>query len=106
MPKHLDIALQCGMPYTMLQYEMGWIRNHHPPEMIMSTIKSFDDALDFHPGSNHPAVLAQLVRTVAVYWEGFRDGLAAARSYHHLTLRGLPHDAAVQRVLREHFKAD
>ena len=74
------------------------------PEMIMSsTIKSFDDALDFHPGSGQLPVLSRMGRTVATYWTAFRDGLAASRTYTELTRRGVPHDAAVQHLLGEHF---
>ena len=92
------------MPYAMLQYRAGWDQNQHPPEMIMSsTIKSFDDALDFHPGSDQLPVLSRLGRTVATYWTAFRDGLAASRTYTELTRRGVPHDAAVQHLLGEHF---
>jgi len=71
----------------------------------MSTIKSFDDALDFYPASSHRSLLSRFGRTMRTYWDALRDGLAAMRAYHDLTRRGVPHDAAVRRVLNEHFDA-
>jgi hypothetical protein len=73
--------------------------------MIMNTIKSFDDALDFHPASGQLPVLSRLRRAVVTYWTAFRDGLAAARTYTELTRRGVPHDAAVQHLLGTHFSS-
>ena len=72
-------------------------------EMIMNTIKSFDDALDFHPASNRTPTLSRVVGIIALYWAALRDGLAASRTYTELTRRGVSHDAAVQRVLGNHF---
>jgi hypothetical protein len=71
--------------------------------MIMSTIKSFDDALDFHPGSGQLPIVTRLGRTIATYWGALRDGLAAARTYTELTRRGVSHDAAAQHVFGRHF---
>ena len=71
----------------------------------MSTIKSFDEALDFHPGSSQLPLIWRMGRTVRTYLQALRDGVAAARAYNEMTNRGVPHDAAVQHVLRNHFRA-
>ena len=71
----------------------------------MSTIKSFDDALDFYPDAGHRPLLSRLGGALRVYWDALGDALAATRSYHDLTRRGVPHDAAVRRVFDEHFDA-
>lgn len=68
----------------------------------MSTIKSFDDALDFYPASNDRP-LARFGRTVRIYWNALADGLAAARTYHDLTRRGVAHDLAVRKIFNKHF---
>lgn len=71
----------------------------------MSTIKSFDDALDFYPADDAHSILTRLGRTVRVYWHGLRDGLAAAGAYNELIRRGVPHDQAVHKVFDDHFHA-
>jgi hypothetical protein len=71
--------------------------------MIMSIIKGFDDALDFHPADDHRPGLADFARTLGLYWTGICEGLAAARTYYELTRRGVSHDEAVHRVFDEHF---
>jgi hypothetical protein len=71
----------------------------------MNAIKSFDDALDFYPGSGHRSALARVAGGVRLYFEAMRDGLAAARHYHKLTVRGVAHDVAVAKVFGEHFGA-
>ena len=70
----------------------------------MSTIKSFDDALDFHPASTSTSVLARFGHSIRTYWSALGDGIAAARTYNELTHRGVPHDTAVQHVLHSHFR--
>jgi hypothetical protein len=71
--------------------------------MIMSTIKSFDDALDFYPEKGSDSALSRLGRAVHLYWRGLCDGLAAAGTYKELIRRGVPHDEAVHKVFDEHF---
>ena len=71
----------------------------------MSTIKSFDDALDFYPAANERPLLSRIGRTLRIYATALSDGLAAARAYNELTRRGVPHDAAVRQVLGAHFDA-
>lgn len=69
----------------------------------MSTIKNFEDALDFLPGSERTSLLSQLAAEVAVYWSGLRDGLAAERMYVELSRRGMPHDQAVRKAFERHL---
>ena len=71
----------------------------------MSTIKSFDDALDFYPVAGQRPLLSRLGGALRIYWNALGDGLAAARSYNELTRRGVPHDAAVRQVFDKHFDA-
>lgn len=71
----------------------------------MSTIKSFDDALDFYPVATPRPLLSRLGGALRIYWTALGDGLAAARSYNELTRRGVPHDAAVRQVFDVHFGA-
>lgn len=68
----------------------------------MSTIKSFDDALDFYPAIND-SPLARFGRAVRIYWNALGEGLTAARTYHELTRRGVAHDLAVRKTFNEHF---
>ena len=69
----------------------------------MSTIKSFDDALDFYPADSRGSMLSRFARTLRVYWNALGDGLAAARAYNELMRRGVPHDAAVRQIFDAHF---
>lgn len=71
----------------------------------MSTIKSFDDALDFYPADNSRPFARFGRRTLQTYWSALVEGLAAARAYHELTRRGVPHDAAVRQIFDTHFDA-
>ena len=70
----------------------------------MSTIKSFDDALDFYP-QGPVSALSRFWTTLQTFIGAMSDGLAAARYYHQLTGRGVPHDVAVQKIFGEHFGA-
>jgi hypothetical protein len=67
------------------------------------TIKTFDEALDFYPSSR--AALSRFGGVLQTYWSAMRHGLAAARAYHEMTARGVPHETAVQQVFSEHFDA-
>jgi hypothetical protein len=73
--------------------------------MTMSTISSYDEALDFYPDAKPTAAtrfggVFEQVRTV---WEAMAEGHAAARRYHELTSRGMTHDEAASRVFADHF---
>ena len=69
----------------------------------MSTIKSFDNALDFYPADERHFSLARVGRAVRLYWQGLHEGLDAAATYKDLTSRGVSHDEAVSRVFSKHF---
>ena len=71
----------------------------------MRTIDSFNEALSFYPAPNYRLALARFGGSLRTYCDAMRDGLAAARAYHEMTARGVPHDAAVQRVFSDHFDA-
>jgi hypothetical protein len=71
----------------------------------MSTTKSFDAALDFIPGAGHRHTLARFGKGLRTYWSALTEGLAAARNYHELTARGMPHDVAVRKIFNDHFRA-
>jgi hypothetical protein len=47
----------------------------------MSTIKSFDDALDFYPVVRTRPLLSRLGGALRLYWTALGDGLAAARVF-------------------------
>ena len=66
----------------------------------MSTISSYDDALDFLPGraKNKTRGLLSTVRLIA---EAMREGHVAARRYRELTAHGIPHDKAAAQVFAE-----
>jgi hypothetical protein len=72
----------------------------------MSTITGYDDALDFLPtaekGPKRPSLLAK-IRLIA---EAVHEGHVAARRYHELTARGIPHDKAATQVFAELYRAD
>jgi hypothetical protein len=65
----------------------------------MSTISSYDDALDFLPGQ--AKARRGLLSTVRLIAEGMREGHLAARRYRELTSRGVPHDKAAAQVFAE-----
>jgi hypothetical protein len=67
--------------------------------MSMTTIKSFDDALDYFPGpAGRRSFLSRFGSTIKIYWASLREGIAAARLYNDLTRRGVPHDMAVRQT--------
>jgi hypothetical protein len=90
-----------------LQYTCGeWLaKSSRAKETIMSTIKSFDDALDFYPVATQRPLLARFGGALRTYWEALGDALAAARSYQELTRRGVPDNVAVRQVFDAHFDA-
>ena len=69
----------------------------------MSTIRSFGNALHFHPERASRAVFWRLWTAVRTYWSAVRDGLAASRAYHELTAQGANHEEAVEKVFDRHF---
>ena len=72
----------------------------------MSTIKNYEDALDFLPKYHgEEGLAARFGKGLKAYWAGLSDGLAAARAYHELTRRGVPHDEAVREVFEAHLDA-
>ena len=81
------------------------VKGSREKETIMSTIKSFDDALDFYPADSRSSALSRFAGTLRLYWNALGDGLAAARAYNELMRRGVPHDAAVRQIFDTHFDA-
>lgn len=69
------------------------------------TIKTFDEALNFYPAPAHQSALSRFGGALQTYWSAMRQGLAAARAYHEMTARGVPHETAVQQVFSDHFDA-
>jgi hypothetical protein len=69
--------------------------------MIMSTITSYDDALDFLPKAKTAPKRPNFLAKVRLILEAMREGHAAARRYRELTAHGVPHDEAARRVFSE-----
>lgn len=73
----------------------------------MSQIRSFDEALDFYPGSTKNSARAgarHFFRTAAAFWHALVEGQAAARDYHLLRDRGVSHEVAASQVFARHYK--
>jgi hypothetical protein len=68
----------------------------------MSTISSYDDALDFLPGRAKKKSRG-LLSTVRLIAEAMREGHAAARRYRELTAGGMPHDKAAAQLFAEFY---
>ena len=71
----------------------------------MSTITSYDDALDFLPKAERvqtrrPSLLA----TVKTVLQAMSEGLSAARDYQELTGRGVAPGEAARRIFADHFE--
>jgi hypothetical protein len=73
--------------------------------MIMSTITSYDDALDFLPKAKTAPKRPNLLSKVRLILDALREGHAAARRYRELTAHGVPHDEAARRVFLEVYAA-
>jgi hypothetical protein len=72
--------------------------------MIMSTISSFDDALDFYPATKSaPATRGLLAARLRALWVAMSEGQAAASRYHQLVARGRSADAAASQVFAEFY---
>ncbi len=71
----------------------------------MSTMQSFVPSLSSASTWKRQgrSVIATFGRSVGLYWEALRDGLAASRRYHELTGRGVEHKVAVRQIFDEHF---
>jgi hypothetical protein len=74
--------------------------------MTMSTITSYDDALDFLPKAKTAPKRPSFLSKVRLVLEAMREGHAAARRYRELTANGIPHDEAARRVFTEVYSAD
>jgi hypothetical protein len=72
---------------------------------IMSIAKNFEETLGFLPHDEAKGLIARVIAQVGLYIGALRDGLAAAHKYSALTSRGVPHDAAVHAVFKQHLKA-
>jgi hypothetical protein len=74
----------------------------------MSTITSFDEALDFYPSHKREPRLGLFRRALAfarIFWSALGEGLHASRRYEHLIAHGVPHGEAAARVFDEHYRA-
>jgi hypothetical protein len=77
----------------------------------MSTISSYDSALDFYPEAQAVKTTAtatkggKLVAKLRVLWEALAEGNAAAYRYRELISRGLTSDAAAAKVFAEFYTA-
>ncbi len=70
----------------------------------MSTISSFDDALDFYPATKSaPATRGLLAARLRALWVAMSEGQAAASRYHQLVARGRSADAAASQVFAEFY---
>ena len=70
----------------------------------MSTISSFDDALDFYPAtSSDRATRGSLTAKLRALWVAMSEGHAAAYRYHQLVTRGRSADAAASQVFAEFY---
>ncbi len=67
----------------------------------MSTITSYDDALDFLPRAEARPKRPRFLAKIRLILEAMREGHLAARRYRELTAHGVPHDEAARRVFSE-----
>jgi hypothetical protein len=74
--------------------------------MIMSTISSYDDALDFMPKAKTATGRRGFLSTIRLVLDALREGHAAERRYHELTVHGVPHEEAARRVFLEVYSAN
>ena len=73
----------------------------------MSTISSYDEALDFYPEAQRAAATGgrSFMATLRIVWESIAEGHAAASRYHQLIARGKSADEAASRVFAEFYGA-
>ena len=70
----------------------------------MSTISSYDDALDFYPETKSvTATGGSLPAKLRVLWEAMAESHAAAYRYRQLTARGKTADEAASQVFAEFY---
>lgn len=70
----------------------------------MGAIRNYDDALHFLPKYQAEDSLAvRFAKGLRAYWTALCAGLAAARTYHELTARGVPHEQAAREVFELHL---
>ena len=70
----------------------------------MSTISSYDEALDFYPEtSSHSLTGGKLTAKLRVLWEAMSEANAAAYRYRQLTARGVSADDAASQVFAEFY---
>jgi hypothetical protein len=72
----------------------------------MSTISSYDEALDFYPETKSYGLTgATLIAKLRVLWEAMSEANAAAYRYRQLTAHGVSADEAASRVFAEFYAA-
>jgi hypothetical protein len=72
----------------------------------MSTISSYDEALDFYPETkSHSLTSGKLTAKLRVLWEAMSEANAAAYRYRELTAHGVSADDAASRVFAEFYAA-
>ena len=73
----------------------------------MRPTTTYPDTLHFLPkvAGNSTGRRAALLASIRTVLDALRDGLSAAHHYQELTGRGVPPDAAAQRVFADHFEA-
>ena len=70
----------------------------------MSTISSYDEALDFYPETkNASATGGSFTAALRLLWEALSEGHAAASRYRQLTAHGKSADEAASQVFAEFY---
>jgi hypothetical protein len=73
--------------------------------MIMSTTTThFNQALGLDEGPVSAVRRWRPFTQLRIVWEALGEGFAAARRYHELTARGMPHEPAASKVFHEHYQ--
>lgn len=72
----------------------------------MSTITSFDEALDFYPSRKRgPGLVRRALALARTVWSAIGEGMDASHRYRQLTARGLPPGEAADRLFDEFYRA-
>lgn len=70
----------------------------------MSTISSYDEALDFYPATKSASASAgSFMAKLRVLWDALSEGHAAAYRYRELIAHGKTADEAASRVFAEFY---
>lgn len=73
----------------------------------MSTVSSYDSALDFYPSSSAKGSKSsfggRLAAKLSAFWAALAEGNAAAYRYRELVARGLTADEAATKVFSEFY---